>query len=98
MANGTAHSGTRVAVSIRPQSIVVEPRGSNGASHAGDGLNVADGRVVRHVYLGESRDYQIGVTGTDVVLRVATAARQALPPGEPVRLTIDPEVCSVIAD
>ena len=97
VANGAAApSRAPVAVSIRPQSIAIAPRGTNGAAPQ-RGANVREGRIVRHVYLGESRDYQVAVLGTDLVLRVATGATQKLRTGESVWLAIDPAACRVIA-
>src|SRR5262249_21721062 len=94
VANGGAPPRAKVAVSIRPQSIVIGPHG------AGDerGANVREGRIVRHGSLGESRHYQVAVLGTDVVLRVATSARQAWRTGEPVWLRIDPAACRVMVE
>jgi iron(III) transport system ATP-binding protein len=95
---GPRTAGTAVAVSIRPQSIEIEghdtppPRARGGA---GD-VNVVVGRVLRSVYLGEARDYQVGVAGSEVVLRVATAAQRAFKIGETVRLVIEPGACRVI--
>jgi ABC-type Fe3+/spermidine/putrescine transport system ATPase subunit len=85
--------GNEVVVSIRPQAIAIGPKGG-GEGCAG--LNVFEGRVVRQVYLGEARDYLVGVAGTDITLRVATSARQAFQPGEVIRLTVAPEECRVI--
>jgi iron(III) transport system ATP-binding protein len=90
---GSLAPGTRVAVSIRPQAILVEARAEIGNSR---GVNVFEGRVVRHVYLGEARDYLVGLAGSDVTLRVATSAKQAFKPGEAVRLTIEPDACRVV--
>ena len=36
-------------------------------------MNVLDGRILRHAYLGEARDYLVGMAGTDLSLRVVTA-------------------------
>jgi ABC-type Fe3+/spermidine/putrescine transport system ATPase subunit len=96
LADGAAPPRAPVAVSIRPQSIAIKASGANRAAHE-RGPNVREGRIVRHVYLGESRDYQVEVLGTDVVLRVATGASQKLRTGEPVWLAIDPAACRVIA-
>ena len=85
--------GAQVAVSIRPQAIAIGPKGGGEGCV---GLNVFEGLVVRQVYLGEARDYLVGVAGTDITLRVATGPRQAFQPGEVVRLTIAPEACRVI--
>jgi iron(III) transport system ATP-binding protein len=91
--NGTAFGpGTRVAVSIRPQSIAIERHDMAKRP----GLNVLQGQIVRQVYLGEARDYLVGVAGSDVTLRVLTNARHTLKQGEAVRLDIEPEACRVI--
>jgi iron(III) transport system ATP-binding protein len=91
--NGSALGrGTRVAVSIRPQSITIERRDAAEPP----GLNVLQGQIVRQVYLGEARDYLVGVAGSDVSLRVMTSAKHALKQGEAVRLAIEPEACRVI--
>jgi iron(III) transport system ATP-binding protein len=93
--NGSAlPPGARVAVSIRPQAI--ELRAMADSPPAVD-ANVLEGRIARHVYLGEARDYLVAVVGTDITLRVATSARQAFKPGEAVRLTIEPDACRVMA-
>jgi iron(III) transport system ATP-binding protein len=85
--------GAQVVVSVRPQAIAIGPKGGGEACA---GLNVFEGRVVRQVYLGEARDFLVGVAGTDITLRVATGPRQAFQPGEVVRLMIAPEACRVI--
>jgi iron(III) transport system ATP-binding protein len=94
-------AGTAVAVSIRPQSIEIEghdhPGGPRPESRGGMGdLNVVVGRVLRSVYLGEGRDYQVGVAGSEVVLRVAAGAQRVFKIGEAVRLVIEPGACRVI--
>jgi ABC-type Fe3+/spermidine/putrescine transport system ATPase subunit len=93
-------AGTTVAVSIRPQSIEIEgfdPGGARPGSGDGAGdVNVVVGRVLRSVYLGEARDYQVGVAGSEMVLRVATGAQPAFKIGEMVRLVIEPGACRVI--
>jgi iron(III) transport system ATP-binding protein len=85
--------GTRVAVSIRPQSVVMDIKG---VERSPTQLNVLQGRVSRQAYLGEWRDYLVAVDGTDTVLRVITSSQQVFSPGEPVRLAIDPGQCRVI--
>ena len=85
--------GSAVAVSIRPQEISIdrarEPRGP-------DLDNVLDARILRHAYLGEARDYVVGVAGSDLTLRVVTSARQVFKPNDSVRLTIPADACRVI--
>jgi len=79
--NGTmAAPGTAVVVSIRPQEIVIA---SNSDTPRLELDNVLGGRIVRHAYLGEARDYLVRVIGTDVTLRVVTNARQVFEPVRP---------------
>jgi iron(III) transport system ATP-binding protein len=87
--------GVPVVVSIRPEAIAMAPLDTAHAARE-TGLNVIEGRVVRHVYLGSGRDYLVGVAGAGFVLRVATGARLACKVGESVRLTVDAEECRVI--
>ena len=82
-----------VVVSIRPQEIAI------GSQHQNSGArshNVLTGRIVRHVYLGEARDYLVGVADTDLTLRVITSPKQLFRPGERVCLTIAADACRVI--
>jgi iron(III) transport system ATP-binding protein len=89
-------AGRPVVVSIRPQTITMEPRGAPpGMNGDPAGLNVLDGRVTRHVYLGEARDYLVEVGG-GTVLRVITPVWPAYKTGEAVRLVISPAACRVI--
>jgi iron(III) transport system ATP-binding protein len=85
--------GSAVVVSIRPQEI------SMASQDEPDGRqfdNVLDGRIVRHAYLGEARDYLVGVPGTDLTLRVVTSAKQLFKPSQTVRLAIAADACRVI--
>jgi iron(III) transport system ATP-binding protein len=90
---GMPAPGLTVAVSIRPQAIRLS---GVGATAAGPGGNVLDGRVLRHAYLGEARDYLIGIPGTDLTLRVVTSTAQIFRPDDDVRLTIPADACRVI--
>ena len=86
-------AGSPVVVSIRPQEILIgrerQPPGP-GAE------NVLPGRIVRHAYLGDVRDYLIGVPGADLTLRVVTSSRQRFKPSETVSLVIAPDACRVL--
>ncbi len=90
-----ATPGAAVIVSIRPQEILITPVDEPGGPQLG---NVLDGRIVRHAYLGEARDYLVGVPGTELTLRVVTSARQVFQPSEEVRLTIAVDACRVIPE
>ena len=86
--------GSAVVVSIRPQEISIAPQDGPDVPQLD---NVLDGRIVRHAYLGEARDYLVGVPGTDLTLRVVTSARQVFRPSQSVRLTIAVDACRVIS-
>jgi ABC-type Fe3+/spermidine/putrescine transport system ATPase subunit len=88
-----AAPGTAVVVSIRPQEILIA---SNSDTPRLELDNVLGGRIVRHAYLGEARDYLVRVIGTDVTLRVVTNARQVFEPSQTVHLTISADACRVI--
>jgi iron(III) transport system ATP-binding protein len=95
-ANGAMPApGSAVVVSIRPQEIAIDPQRELNAPGPD---NVLDGHIVRHAYLGESRDYLVGVRGTDLTLRVVTSARQVFRPSETVRLKIAADACRVIPE
>ena len=86
--------GAPVAVSIRPHEIEVLAAGRS----APPDRNVLAGIVERASYLGDAVDYQVRVSGGDVVLRVTTPPPARLHPGEAVTLTVAPEVCVPLAE
>jgi ABC-type Fe3+/spermidine/putrescine transport system ATPase subunit len=90
---GIPAPGLTVALSIRPQEILLA---NDGAAPSPTGGNVLDGRILRHAYLGEARDYLIGVAGTDLSLRVVTNSAQIFRTDDSVRLTIPVDACRVI--
>ena len=69
---------------------------NDGATPDAAGGNVLDGRILRHAYLGEARDYLVGIAGTDLALRVVTSSAQIFQPDDSVRLTIPADACRVI--
>ena len=85
--------GAIVSVSIRPQEIVLA--GESEPCAASD--NVFAGHILRHAYLGEGRDYLVGLAGADLTLRVVTSAAQVFKPSERVQLIIPAGACRVIA-
>jgi iron(III) transport system ATP-binding protein len=89
IAGETLAPGTRVAVSVRPHAIALgEP-----VDHPRPEVNAFRGKVKRVSFLGDSVDYEIALTDSDVVLRVATPVGQRRKVGEAVGLTIDPAAC-----
>jgi iron(III) transport system ATP-binding protein len=85
--------GRRVVVSIAPYAIVVNRQHEQ---VVGRDMNVVEGRIARHTYVGESRNYEVVVAQQSSILKVSAPARQLLPVGERVSLSIDPAHCRVI--
>ena len=83
-------SGAPVTVSIRPHQIALV-RDDGSAAARGD--NTLRGSIRRVSYLGETIDYEVEVSGSDVVLRVSTPPGVRLAPGESVRLWVSPDAC-----
>jgi iron(III) transport system ATP-binding protein len=91
--NGAALApGASIAVSIRPREIGI----TSGSVAVAGGNNRFEGRILRHAYLGEARDYLVGVVGTDLTLRVVTGPAQVFKPDQQVQLDIPPGACRVI--
>ncbi len=89
VAAGGFAPGSDVVLSIRPHQIeLLAPDGSAPAGH-----NVLDGTVERVSYLGDALDYQIRVSGSDVVLRVTAPPPARCHPGERARVAVAPESC-----
>jgi iron(III) transport system ATP-binding protein len=83
--------GKPVALSIRPHDIVL----GSGAMATDNRL---EGTVTRATYLGDGVDYEVAITGSDVVLRVATAPVNRHPTGSPVTVSIPAAACVPLAD
>jgi iron(III) transport system ATP-binding protein len=81
--------GAPVAVSIRPHEIRLVIPGHP----APPGGNVLRGTVQRVSYLGDAVDYQVGVSGSDVALRVTAPPPARFDPGDQVTLAVAPEAC-----
>ena len=83
-------AGKDAAISIRQHEIKIVARESAPA-----GPNVVPATVIRHVFLGNSRDYMVDLAdGTQ--LRVVTSADQNVPQGEKVWLELPPQRCRVL--
>jgi iron(III) transport system ATP-binding protein len=85
-------SGKPVALSIRPHDIVLSP------PSPAPGDNAVAGSVKRATYLGDGVDYEIGVAGSDVILRVATTPANRRSAGDPVMLSIPAAACVPLAE
>jgi iron(III) transport system ATP-binding protein len=92
LASRDTTSTAAVVVSIRPHEIELV----TGDRPAPVGANVLAGTVQRTSYLGDAVDYQVSVTGTDVVLRVTAPPPARVGPGGSVTLAVAPEACVVL--
>jgi iron(III) transport system ATP-binding protein len=82
-------TGGETAISIRQHDIRLLP------SAGGATENVVPATVVRHVFLGNSRDYMVQLAdGTQ--LRVVTAPEESVPEGSSVWLHLPPERCRAL--
>lgn len=87
---GQSASGGETAISIRLHEInlMTEPPATNG-------LNVGEGRVLRQVYLGSTRDYMVELRNGDQV-RVTTDPRVNVSPGNQVWLGFPMDRCRAL--
>jgi iron(III) transport system ATP-binding protein len=84
-------AGRQSAVSIRQHDIALS------AGRPQPTENVIPAKVLRHVFLGGSRDYMVEVAdGTQ--LRVVTPASHSVPQGEAVFLHLPPDKCRALVD
>jgi len=84
-------AGKPVALSIRPHDIVL-------AAPPAPGDNAVRGTIKRATYLGDGVDYEIAVTGSDVILRVATPPANRRRAGDTVVLSIPAAACVPLAE
>ena len=89
LASRETASAVPIVVSIRPHEIELVPAGRVAPA----GANVLTGTVQRTSYLGDAVDYQVQVSGTDVVLRVTAPPPVRVSPGDPVTLAVMAEAC-----
>jgi ABC-type Fe3+/spermidine/putrescine transport system ATPase subunit len=89
LASRDTASAAAIVVSIRPHEIELVTLGRTPPA----GANVLAGTVQRTSYLGDAIDYQVLVSGTDVVLRVTAPPPVRASPGVSVTLAIVPEAC-----
>jgi iron(III) transport system ATP-binding protein len=82
-------TGSPTAISIRQHEIALS------AARPAAAQNILPATVVRHVFLGNSRDYMVELAdGTQ--LRVVTSAEQSVPQGDRVWLHLPPQRCRVL--
>ncbi len=86
-------SETPIVISIRPHEIELLTAGRTSPAAA----NVLAGTVQRTSYLGDAVDYQVQVSGSDVVLRVTAPPPARVGSGDSVTLAVAPEACVPLA-
>jgi iron(III) transport system ATP-binding protein len=89
LASRETASGAPLVVSIRPHEIELVMAGRAAPA----GANVLAGTVQRTSYLGDAVDYQVQLSGTDVVLRVTAPPPARVGSGDAVTLAVAPEAC-----
>jgi iron(III) transport system ATP-binding protein len=87
---GTLDPAGETAVSVRFHEIRLSAGRPGGAAS-----NVAPGRIVRHAFLGATRDYLVELHG-GAMLRVTAPAAQSLAPGSEVWVHLPPEHCRAL--
>jgi iron(III) transport system ATP-binding protein len=80
-------AGAATAISVRQHEIAM--------SSARGAANAIQATVIRHVFLGNSRDYMVELAG-GAQLRVVASAEQSVPQGEKVWLHLPPQRCRVL--
>ena len=86
-------AGSRVAVSLRPERIRLQPRGT--AAPAGSSL---DGEVRDTTYLGHAVVYEVTAGPVSVEVRVEGEASEPFAAGDEVTVAWDPGAAAVVAD
>lgn len=84
-----ARKARDVAISIRPESIMLSSAGVPDAKN--DGVSTLRGTVSERLFVGEVIDYLVNAAGTE--LRVRGNSHQAVALGEHVELHVRPEHC-----
>jgi iron(III) transport system ATP-binding protein len=85
--------GTRVALSIRPHQVQLAA-----PIESADGANTFRGTVRRAAFLGDTIDYEVNITGSDLVVRAAAAPTPRFDVGAAVMLRIAPGACVPLAE
>ncbi len=93
LASRDAAIAAPIVVSIRPHEIELLTAGRTAPA----GANVLTGTVQRTSYLGDAVDYQVQVSGTQVVLRVTSPPPVRVASGDSVTLIVAPEACVPLA-
>jgi putative spermidine/putrescine transport system ATP-binding protein len=90
---GEQPNGTAVAVVVRPERIRIEPDGPRPGSN-----NAVPGRILQHIYFGNSRKVEVRLDdGTTVLVRESAGALSPGNADDRVWLTFDPNDAAILA-
>ena len=90
---GAQPTGTAVAVVVRPERIRIEPDGPRPGSN-----NAVPGRILQHIYFGNSRKVEVRLDdGTTVLVRESAGALSPGNADDRVWLTFDPNDAAILA-
>lgn len=84
--------GQDVTIAVRPHDFAIHRE----APAADNGTNSLPGRIVEHVYLGESRSYVVALGNEKTQVRVAGLPGEHFLPGERVFLRLPAEKCRIL--
>jgi iron(III) transport system ATP-binding protein len=82
-------AGSARSISIRQHEVVLS------AAQPATSANTIAATVMRHVFLGNSRDYLLALADGSQ-LRVVTSPEESIPEGDKVWLTLPPQRCRVL--
>jgi putative spermidine/putrescine transport system ATP-binding protein len=90
---GELPEGTPVAVVVRPERIHIEPDGPRP-----DAVNAVPGRILQHIYFGNSRKVEVHLDdGTKILVRESAGALSPANADDLVWLTFDPDDAAILA-
>ncbi len=90
---GEQPNGTAVAVVVRPERIRIEPEGPRPGSN-----NAVPGRILQHIYFGNSRKVEVSLDdGTTVLVRESAGSLSPGNADDRVWLTFDPNDAAILA-
>ena len=90
---GEQPHGTSVEVVVRPERICIESDGPRP-----DSINAVPGRILQHIYFGNSRKVEVRLDdGTTVLVRESAGAISAANADDPVWLTFHPNDAAILA-
>lgn len=93
MFNGAAGADGAITFSVRPQSIALHR-----VAPAGEAACLVPGRLVERAFLGESWDYVVSPSGSEVRLKVAARPLEVFDVGEDVWLEFDPRQMAPVSE